>query len=463
MDIEKKLEYVANLVAYAEILRSKGDIIQSSLLACKALEILTLSAEEENWLKENDGRYKALYEKKEQINKHPYATEKLIFMIKNYYFTGQDDYIYKDIERNIINEQWVNEGKGKDAVCKKSISKLRNDIIHDHFDSNSKDYISDTDSLISKLKNFPFIRNRITGRFGDRKIICDWEVERDLRTEFGMHGNSDMAMTKPSFRIKKNSFENLIEAKKNIFLLLRDILQDEIQSPYVDNEKIQLSNVDSTSAYVWLTIPLKTKKEPPEKYKKRIKLYVPTVSVIMTPLELFVYLEFGGFTYKYKTAYYKYIMNNKHLVRLTTNISYGCSNMRISGIPCYRNVHWYVFQNRIFQLDPDMAKEDLDQFINNFEKELKKLLREKQEQFRITVESNKAISWNIALPGWIYPYNLFQEKKITVSYFAEMVQEHINSLEPVMEYMCRLKNPFKKIEEKEYRIKICDTYDHLCQ
>jgi hypothetical protein len=448
-DINKKFDSVSKIVGYAKILISKKDFVQSSLLLCKAFEILSLSDEEEHWLLTNNPLYQQLEEGKKAKKQKVTGDDKISFMLNHYYLNNFDNVFISAIIK-----------KTTKSTNEKTIGKLRNNLIHHHVDFRSPLFIKETQLLLDKLLILPFIKDRLEDRYGSIKnITCNYEAERDFKVDLGIHNKSEVAMTSPSDLITPKSFENLIEAKENIFLVLRDILCEYCDSNMLDTENIQVSTVDSTSAYVWLTIPIKTKGNVlPDNFKARVKLYVPTISILMTPKEFWVYLEFAGFTHRYKLEYYNYLLEGNHLKNLIKNMQKTDLCEELEYYPCLRNVHWFVFETNDLNLSK-ISSEEIDTVVVNYKNQIKEWLKNKKEDFfkKSEADTLKPISWNIALLGWVYQYENFGKTDITISDFFDRIQKHIETLKPVIRCMRNISDPFNNDRDQ-----LLDRYSQIC-
>ena len=449
-DVTVKLQSMASLTGYAKILVEKKDYVQAALITCKVHDMLALSEDELTWLEEKDEGFRdkvAFFKKK---NKQIPAIEKIRYMLENYYFNNDSEqkqnvaFALQEYERHYERSQ-------------KSIVQLRNDLIHNHVDFNANSFIHCTTSLVNRLYTIPFIQSILLDHFGNKQLVCNYEVERELKTQFGSIGKTGTPSTTPEHIISKNYFENLIDAKQNIFLTLKSLLRSKLESPYLDTTNIEISTVDSTSAYVWLTLPVLTKHPLPPEYTNRRKLYVPTLSILMTPLDFFVYLEFAGFTYYFRVMYYKYLTRQNNLKELLLRMVHD-NDDKVYGYPCFRNVHWYVFQNHATLIKNRLAEEGEIAFQASFHKELEQWLHERQDSFCDSVEYSNPISWNVALAGWVYPANSFQNNTLSIQTFFEAIQSNIQQLKPLLKYFSKTKIPFNKDSHK-----ICKQYLKLCE
>lgn len=443
LNFKEKWDNVAKLVIYAKILIEKRDFMGASLIACKAHDLLALSEQEIDQLRQSDEEFNKLdLLKGKDFN----AVKRIQFILKKYYTPKG-----KDLNNSGMTEIIWGAGEGE---TRKTISDLRNALIHKHSDFTSPEFKSDTDELVDRLFSLPFVEENLKETYS-KNISCNYEVERDLIREIGIiDQHNEPPIISKSYTIKNEIFEDLLLARKYIFPLLRQLLSKKLQSPYLDCTQIQISKVDSTSAYVWLSIPIKTP-EIPQKLRTRPKMYLPTLSVLMTPLEFLVYIDFGGFSYYYRVKYYNYILNKDRFIELMNNMMTHQDAFFSSDYACLRNVHWYVFQNHI--IDIKMINMDrFNDFYTKFEQKMKGWLEEKREPFHSSVELEKPITWNISLVGWKYPYIVFEDQNISVDQFIQTIQRNVNSLAPVLKYLTTVKKPFKKSKNI-----ICKEYNRL--
>ncbi|SHO52766.1 hypothetical protein [Desulfopila aestuarii] len=444
LNYKEKIDAVSRLTIYAKVLFDKEDYLRASLVGCKVHDLLALADHEKRELSATDNDYIAL--KKSKL-RELHASENIQFVVCKCLSKTGDNKETQDTLKAIFDGNDYDQHSGK-------ISSLRNNLIHNHTDFASSAFKADCGDLVSRLFALPFVQNALHSKYGGN-ISCNYEVERKILAELGIQSKNEKPLFTPDYVITHDIFEDLIQTRKTVFPVLKQELSESIKSEYLDLNDVQISNVDSTSAYVWLSIPLKSSTLP-EKIRIRSKLHLPTLSIALTPAGIWVYVEFGGLSYPYKVAYYEYLLNESNFCEFLESVNRSNVDQDIPNSKKIRNVHWYVFENNSINLS-EINFDEIGNFHQHFSLMLKKWLNDKESLFCKAVEKNKPLSWNIALTGWEYPHTSFiTGTHITLRQFATRVRKHIDAFEPLLKYLINLRKPLKKSNKI-----ICNEYRKL--
>lgn len=107
--------------------------------------------------------------------------------------------------------------------------------------------------------------------------------------------------------IRSEDFENLYRLRDRL-LPLRQHLQ-----AWLDDNRTGLTTdiitpIDTTSAYIWMPLVARDKK-----VGKKAGIYNGAVSILATPLDFRVYLDFGGYAQPDRFAYYQFLESDDYL------------------------------------------------------------------------------------------------------------------------------------------------------
>lgn len=246
------------------------------------------------------------------------------------------------------------------------IKNIRNDIVHG--------FIRDVDK--EKIRNLVEFVWSVTKKSNDPELneldmkaaqywIRDFEVISEKDTEKG-YSQSSKQIRKSDFydlyrmRSQLKSFEDYVSSKKRL-------------GKYYKYKVDNVSAVNPTSAYVWLAIV-------EAESKSRKKIFEPSISVLSTPLDIRIYLDFGGLAFDYREKYYKFLN------------SVEISSISIDKKDLYLfDIDWYSFFGERYKFDDFFGTEVFDKKI----KEAFGLVRKAKKE-------NIPIAWNKLLIGYVF-------------------------------------------------------------
>lgn len=174
---------------------------------------------------------------------------------------------------------------------------------------------------------------------------------------------------------KLEDFQELYKLREKIFSLGSRI-KNEILKVHFKNELYidVISKVDTTSAYVWMSMNLYN--------EERVRIDSASASILATPLDLRIYFDIGGGGYQVRQDYYKFLKSDYFL-----NFKDNIDKDDLKDIELFDN-NWYCFIVDKVKLR-ELNKGDI---IKKAEKAEKKL-----EAY----DKNSKITWNRALVGYI--------------------------------------------------------------
>ncbi|MDW7774394.1 MAG: hypothetical protein SCH71_16025 [Desulfobulbaceae bacterium] len=436
IDWNGKLVHAADLIIYAQCIKNEGKLWNATLIACKAYEILLPTDDELDEIGVMnivDGKRKRLFfSKRTDIAiEHIWEAEQRIEAETQFF--GND--------QGRVDKNWYTNPN--------QVHLLRNRIIHNPFKATDEKFQEDAINLIDRLYKLPGIKktfketNKITEDNAD-----NYEIRRFLERKYGL---IERPRRKKSVdRFSPAHFENLILAEEEVFPKLKKNLLSALSNvDFLQKDLIQFSVPDSTSAYVWLTIPIKV--NAPEEYKNSVKKFAPAFSIVMTPLEFWSYIELAGLSFHFKVQYYDFILKDGGFIKLINNMSKQDHNaVKSSTTACLRDVHWYVFENH--RLDIDGVKD-----IDVYRQHVSQVLTTRHQDFRTALKNLQPITWNVALPGWVDSYKDILRRKMTVQDFVNLTAERLAAMKPLVDYFQNSQvlwpnhKDYKKRVEQHYR------------
>jgi len=261
---------------------------------------------------------------------------------------------------------------------------IRNDIIHGYIHSLNPDRIEkliyfiweslDKDSYDTYKKNIKNI---------------------DLKTAYYWIRNFEALDTKDSpnppvqaISIEKKDFNDLYMMSDKLKALSKYISTNKRLGKH-NLTRDNISNVNSSSAYVWLALT-------DGNYNGREKISSSSVSILATPQEIRIYLDFGGLAFKERISYFNFLSST---TTSTLEIN-GCNDISIFDI------EWYSYTENINS-------------INLLNSNHKIPLIEQAIQKLNACDNTIPIAWNKLLLGYII-------KKQTLTF--ELLWERINCI-----------------------------------
>jgi len=198
-------------------------------------------------------------------------------------------------------------------------------------------------------------------------------------------------------RRKLVPFKNFLENWVNQFGLFTDIL----------------TTIDTTSGYIWLPL---TRKDPATK----TGILTCSVSILVTPLDFRIYMDFGGRAKEARKIYYKFVGSDDYLDFLKMNTTQP--DLKVF------DVDWYSHKFNIRFADNnwvDNRQASIDSAMTKINK--------------VPEKSEDPITWNRMLHGYIYQKDEFGEiESIT-----------FKKIEPKLRSIIEYYKSFKKFAQKE--------------
>ena len=217
--------------------------------------------------------------------------------------------------------------------------KIRQDVLYDQ-----------TNDLKTKLGNFRDLRNMFIHKMNDKLIIqrnkeigefilyvyysfhkdLDYdstiihdestkntltqdykikEITERMNARMEKEKFTDHSSVKTFKGINKKDFDNLFELRKKLRYLQRIIEKEMLE---VGLETTILSPIDTTSAYIWMPFPDRDFTDNVNKFRtKRNNLVVGSTSILATPIDFRIYIDFGGGDYEYRLAFQNFLQSNQ--------------------------------------------------------------------------------------------------------------------------------------------------------
>lgn len=185
-------------------------------------------------------------------------------------------------------------------------------------------------------------------------------------------------------KIEEEDFNDLMHMRKHL-LHFSQYLGSGVLRKYPNLEIDQISHTDTTSGYVWLAINHKR----PHADHSRDRIRHSSASVIATPIDLRISIDFGGEAYLARTDYYKFIASKEYAAFVEKH-----PDLKLIDI------EWYAFVTNILELqgvDEAAVYEMIDRARNRLEHyQSKKMI----------------ITWDRLLTGYITPKGVITYRSI---------------------------------------------------
>jgi len=141
--------------------------------------------------------------------------------------------------------------------------------------------------------------------------------------------------------LEEKDFDNLFELRKKLRYLQRNIEKEMLEIGLVPTI---LSPIDTTSAYVWMPFIDKDFTDNINKlHTQRNNLVIGSVSLLATPLDLRIYIDFGGGDFEYRMAFQDFLQTKEFL---------SCIEQFNNQDPQLKifDIKWYSFITKIDNL-----------------------------------------------------------------------------------------------------------------
>lgn len=221
-----------------------------------------------------------------------------------------------------------------------------------------------------------------------------------------------------SDQIKEADFESLFSLRKKMYFLKND-LDRWLPSNYPNLHTTILTPIDTTSGYIWMPL-VHNFKELEE--KERPALFEASVSILATPLELRVYMDFGGYALDLRRKYHEFLLAEK--------------GGFIDSIGKISSDELLVFDTTWYSYISSRPMKAID-FIYEGDYHNTVDLKLKAKPI-LPSKGNKIITWNKMLSGYIIPRSDIDKQTIYQN-LETIIQLYYDFLEFVYPGRCNIK------------------------
>lgn len=204
--------------------------------------------------------------------------------------------------------------------------------------------------------------------------------------------------------VQPKDFEVLLEMRKKLLSL-----RDEIKRWFASELKPTglttdiLTTIDTTSAYIWMPlVPYDSK------VSKKLGIYNCAVSILATPMDFRVYMDFGGYANEDRFAYYQFLESPEYT-------SFMESFEGKEGLKVF-DIDWYCFITKSSKITPQKSPILFDKMSDRIEEAKTKLL---------DPSTTLPISWNRMLHGYIIDRSNIPTEGITLDWIKEKLSNII--------------------------------------
>jgi len=319
----------------------------------------------------------------EELKRDSIYRDKDVFM--RYHTDKQNEYF--DISRNNI-----------DDTRKRLLNfkQLRNDIMHDvkfpkRMPGNNLEFVYYVWSeLLPEI--FTKCKDKWHKEPKDSSII---DTISELEADYWIRYVEETAKA----NVKISKFEPIIESDfENLFLMRKKMLS--LRGIFNNWEVLKknglttdvVSTIDTTSAYIWMPLVPHTLK-----ISKKQGIFNCVVSILVTPLDFRVYMDFGGYADKERSRYFQFLKSAAYLNFMKSFP--GKDEMEIFDID------WFCFIS-------DRSKVDTHQYAMNPLK-----IASAKQKLESIIEP--PITWNRMLHGYIIDKNSLPEGGINTAWISK--------------------------------------------
>ena len=186
--------------------------------------------------------------------------------------------------------------------------------------------------------------------------------------------NDEVEISPFESQIRSDDFEDLMHMRKH-FLQLTGFLNQGVLRDYPNLELDIISSVDETSGYVWLAANLKK----PSEDHLRDRVRQASASVVATPLDVRISIEFGGEAHSFRDDYYSFIKTEEFRDFIGRN----------DGLHLF-DVDWY---SCIIKSVPASDHLGTDEFHS--------AVRDARLRLKTYADARRIVSWDRLLTGYI--------------------------------------------------------------
>lgn len=206
-------------------------------------------------------------------------------------------------------------------------------------------------------------------------------------------------------KFETEDFKELYKLRKKFISLKPRIEKDLLQDNIIEIDI--LSKIDTTSAYVWMSMH--------KNGQERQRISAASVSILGTPLDLRIYMDFGGEAIEERQNYFNFL-KTKDFRNFWRKKKRGMTAPRIKDIQIF-NIDWFSFVFDQALLENELEKNTMIENIRKAERELKE-------------NQNNKVTWNRMLCGYIIPrktieYQDIKNKLAIIIQFYDCFEEYI--------------------------------------
>lgn len=225
----------------------------------------------------------------------------------------------------------------------------------------------------------------------------------------------------PLEQIKRQDFDNLFHLRRKL-VPLKNYLEAWLKekAPFLHTDI--LTTIDTTSAYIWMPLVSRKKKEG-----KQAGIYDCSVSLLATPLDLRIYMDFGGLAKKERKLYYGFLDDSPEYLEFVGELQDR------PGLEVF-DIDWYSFIFNRRQFSAWRSNKD------NMKRSLKDACKNLAE---LPDPLKGPITWNRNLHGYI-----FSKYDLVDAGFIDF-----NMLEPELLDIIKLFEAFKRFMQRTYNRK----------
>jgi hypothetical protein len=178
-------------------------------------------------------------------------------------------------------------------------------------------------------------------------------------------------------RIEPGDFENLFTLREKLVFLKYYI------SKWLDENKISLKTdiltiIDTTSGYIWMPL---VPKNPAA--GERASVYECSVSLLATPFDFRIYMDFGGYQREKRKLYYKFLSDSPEYEEVKN---------RLTNKQCLKvfDIDWYFSKSNERSFSEWLLSKDDD------------LVKAKEKIDSAKKPESSPITWNRCLHGYVF-------------------------------------------------------------
>lgn len=229
---------------------------------------------------------------------------------------------------------------------------LRNDLIH----SMSENKIIQEKTRIGKFILYIYFSYHKEQKYdktiilesGNNTLLQDYKIKEITERMIARMEKGKIPINSENVRtfegLNTKDFNNLFELRKKLRYLQRNLEKEMAEIGLVPTI---LSPIDTTSAYIWMPFIDKEFTDTINKFStQRNNLIVGSTSILATPIDFRVYIDFGGGDYEYRIAFQDFLQSHQFI----TYIQQYKDNQPILKI---FDIEWYSFivsENSLFEV-----------------------------------------------------------------------------------------------------------------